>query len=139
MNLICPKCNYSWNYKGNHWRATCPNCKEKTKKTIWVKTGIPFTKRYTPNSTHSTPNSTHSTPNLQVQDNILNGNILDALDQTEIDPFNNQRMFKDFIPILLGDDETRYAFARACDEKRKSPRAMVKVIIKSWLKEKEFL
>ena len=133
MNLICPKCDYSWNYKGNRYKTTCPKCKWHNRKTVWVYTGLP-----TPSKMTTTPTTTPTT-SQNIQDNILNGNILDALDQVEIDPFNNQKMFKDFIPLLLGDDETRYAFARACDERRRSPRRMVKSIIKSWLKEKGFL
>jgi hypothetical protein len=28
--IICSRCNYSWNYTGNHqYVATCPNCRTK--------------------------------------------------------------------------------------------------------------
>ena len=121
MNLTCPKCGHKFNSEAK--RPQCSKCKYNFPR---IKFGIETSK-------------TSKTSNQTIQDNILNGNILDALDQTKIDPFNDQKMFKDFIPLLLGDNETRYAFARACDERRKSPRVMVKVIIKSWLKEKGFL
>ena len=26
MNVECPKCMYSWEYKGKLLRGTCPNC-----------------------------------------------------------------------------------------------------------------
>jgi len=32
MNVVCSKCNYSWNYKGKSaFYATCPMCLKKVK------------------------------------------------------------------------------------------------------------
>lgn len=28
--VVCHKCNYSWEYVGEMWRATCPRCGAKT-------------------------------------------------------------------------------------------------------------
>lgn len=69
MNLECPKCGHKWEYKGNHYRAQCMNCRRKLKQITWVKTGLPPKK------------DTNATKMPPIQDNIMQGGILDVLDK----------------------------------------------------------
>jgi len=131
MNLECPKCGHEWNYKGNHWRTKCVNCRKKGIITI-IKTGVPRIK--------GTVGTQKGTPSISpdIQDDIMHGNIMDALNKADVNPFNHKNFLKDAIPLILKEEKLKFAFAKACSEKKNSPEKMIRVILKDWLKEKKY-
>lgn len=121
MNLKCPKCDYKWNFRGKAKRVQCPECKQFFYNPAW-------------NPANS---CTKPAQNLQIQDDIMRGNITEALDKANIDPFNNNgKISKDFIPLLLKNDKLKFAFAEYCNDKKKPPLWVVKKAVKDFL-EKE--
>ena len=125
MKLTCPKCGHKWNYKGNKYRAMCMNCRRKHNTVTWIKTGLP------PNATNSPPNATNS-----ISDDIMRGNITEALNKADIDPFNSKgKLSKDFIPLLLKNDKLKFAFAEYCDDNKKQPLWVVKKAIMFFLEQ----
>jgi protein-arginine kinase activator protein McsA len=76
MNLICPKCKHTWNYTGKKNRAKCSQCN------YFINIS-----KYKKEVAKGSSDIAKGSGNVAIQDNILNGNILDALDQAEIDPF----------------------------------------------------
>jgi hypothetical protein len=69
-----------------------------------------------------------------ISDDIMHGNILDALEKANINPFNsNGKLSKDFIPLLLKDDELKLAFSKYCELKKKQPLWVVKQAIIKFL------
>ena len=127
MNLECPKCNHKWNYRGNLKRARCPNCRKKGIKNQYVKTGL-----------GANNGAKMAQIGANISDDIMRGNILDALDKADIDPlYSNGKLSKDFIPLLLRDDELKFAFAKYCDIKKKQPLWVVKYAVEKLLKEEK--
>ena len=130
MHLTCPKCKYEWEYKGNFWRTNCQACRKKGICTI-IKTGLPTP--WSKEAVRSSKRSNEST--ASISDDIMHGNILDALEKANIDPFNNNgKLSKDFIPLLLKDDELKLAFSKYCEQKKKQPLWVVKKAITLFLK-----
>lgn len=56
--------------------------------------------------------------NLLVQQNIVNGSILDALEQAGINPLDNTKFVNDSILHILDDDKLILALNRASKERR---------------------
>jgi len=121
MNLECKVCGHVWDYKGKAKRAQCGKCRWNGKVT-YIKT---------------TPNTTPTTPD--IKDDIMQGNILDALDKADINPTNHRELFKDAIPLILKEDKLKFAFAEACQDRRRSPESVVRNAVRFWLKEKRYL
>ncbi len=122
MNLECPKCGFKWDFEGTgglRKRVQCRKCKQ----FFNLKQPIPAKK----------PDNTS-----QIHDDIMHGNIMDALDKADIDPMNHNELIKDAIPIILKEDKLKYAFAKACSEKKNSPEKMIRVILKNWLMENKY-
>ncbi len=136
MNLKCPKCGHSWNYKGNNYRIDCSICRSKGILTI-IKTGLPYKPSSKPSTKPSTkPSCKKSTAG--ISDDIMHGNIIEALEKADIDPLNNNgRISKDFIPLLLKDDKLKYAFSKYCYENKKQPLWVVKQAIIKFLEEEK--
>ena len=122
MELKCPVCGHKWNYKGNAKRIQCWGCK----KMFQAKTLL-----------NSAPNSAiteNSAPNSAlIQDDIMKGSILDALDKADVDPLNHKNFLNDAIPLIIKEGELNFAFAKVCSERKNSPEQMIRIIIKKWL------
>jgi len=121
MNLKCPKCGYGWDFKGRARRVQCLKC------------GKFF---YNPIFMQKPANNAET---CKIKDDIMHGNILDALNKANIDPINHNELSKDWIPILLEDNKLKFAFAEACEKLQKSPEKVLRMAIKDWLKQKEYL
>lgn len=130
MNLECKVCGHKWNYKGNQYRAMCMNCRRKHNKITYIKTGLP-------SKCHQNAINCHQLPS--IKDDIMQGSILSALNKADIDPTNHREMFKDAIPLILRDDKLKFAFAQACQDRKKSPEKVVRNAIEFWLKENEYI
>src|SRR4030043_1601092 len=131
MNLVCPKCGHKWNYKGNEYRTKCTKCRVNGTITI-IKTGLPSKRNGTKMEQRNNKNGT------TISDDIMHGNILEALEKADIDPLNNNgKLSKDFIPLLLKDDKLKFAFAKYCEMKKKQPLWVVKQAIIKLLKEEK--
>jgi len=113
VELKCPKCGYIWQFKGKANRVQCRKCKKF------------FTRKYKKSA--------------DIQDDIMKGNILDALQKVDTDPSSHKELFKDAIPLILKDDDLKFAFSQACSELKKSPETIVRRAVKYWLKDKGFL
>jgi len=94
IKLICPKCKYKWNYKGKSYRTICPRCSWNDKKTVWIKTGLTF-----PKTIPTIPST------IPIQDNILSGNLIDALEDAEMSPLRDTRYIRDSIFHIINDAE----------------------------------
>ena len=126
MNLECPKCGYKWNFNGKANRVQCPQCKKF------------FRLNYKParNPANKTKPAKQT---CQISDDIMQGNILDALEKADINPTNHHEMFKDAIPLILKDDELKFAFAQACQDRKRSPEVIVRKAVRVWLKENRYI
>ena len=84
-------------------------------------------------------NNKHITKNTSsISDDIMQGNIIDALNKAEINPFNNNgKISNDFIPLLLKNDELKFAFSKYCEQKKKQPLWVVRYAIIKLLKEEK--
>jgi len=130
MNLECPNCGFEWDYTGNNYRVGCRNCGK------WFRTGLPTPwENKNKNCTSSKKNCTSS----KISDDIMRGNIIDALEKADVDPWNNNGVLsKDFIPLLLKEDKLKFAFSKYCMEKKKQPTYVVKKAIIYFLKEEKY-
>ena len=122
--ITCPYCGYEFPFKGKSNRVRCRNneCKR------W------FKQKYKRQQKLHT--ATKVADNLK--DDIMQGNILDALHKADINPTNHKEMFKDAIPLILKDDKLKFAFAKACQDRKRSPETIVRKAILFWLKEKGY-
>ena len=69
----------------------------------------------------------------------MRGNIIEALEKADIDPFNNNgKISKDFIPLLLKDDKLKFSFSSYCMDKKKQPLWVVKKAIMEFLKKEKY-
>lgn len=59
----------------------------------------------------------HKTSN--IEDDVMRGNILDAMNRENLDPNNHKELFKDTIPLILKESDIKFAFARACEKRKK--------------------
>ena len=119
MHLTCPKCGNN-KINANVKRPQCGKCRY----------CFPRNK-----SANNQPTSASKKSAISISDDIMHGNILDALEKANIDPFNNNgKLSKDFIPLLLKDDELKLAFSKYCEQKKKQPLWVVKKAIALFLK-----
>jgi len=119
MNLECPKCGNKVN--PNAKRPQCGKCR------------YSFPRK---NSAKSQPTQPKVS---QISDDIMQGSILNALEKADIDPTNHREMFKDAIPLIIKEDKLKFAFAQACQDRKRSPEVIVRKAIKFWLKENKYL
>jgi len=120
MNLKCPKCNHSWNYKGKAKRAQCGSCRYK---------GIITYIKTTPTTPSTTPT---------ISSDFMSGSLIDALKKTGLDPMKNGQI-RDAISSLLEKDEYKIAFADAVEKTHLSPIRLAKKILKDWLKKEGYI
>ena len=112
--IVCPLCSYRWPFTGKARKIQCPGCKK-----FFDKSEVLDESR--------------------IRDDIMKGNILDALGDAGINPDNNHEMFKDVIPLILRDDDLKFAFSKACSELRRSPERLMRSSVRSWLEENGYL
>jgi len=115
MSLECPRCRYNWNFRGRAKRVQCPKCGKFFKNPALLQ------------------------ESCVIRDEIMQGNILDALEKSDVNPSNNKELFKDVIPLILKDEKLKFAFANACLELRKSPEKMIRKAVKYFLEEHGYL
>lgn len=117
--LTCPYCGYNFPFTGKANRVQCHNkdCKR------W------FKQRY----------KKEDVATVDVKDDILKGNILDALEKADINPANHRELFRDAIPLILKKDDLKFAFAKAVQDRKRSPEEMMRKAVRYWLKEKGYL
>lgn len=119
VELKCPKCGYVWPFTGKCNNVQCPGC------------GKFFKRKYKRRPNTEKP--------ADIRDDIMKGNIMEALHKADMDPSNHKELFKDAIPLILRDDELKFAFSYACEELKKSPETIVRWAVKEWLKDKRFM
>lgn len=66
------------------------------------------------------------------------GDIFGALKKMKVDPAKSDKRIGEYISIMLDDDELKYAFAKACEKQKQSPKVMLKKIVTAWLKERGY-
>ena len=120
MNLVCPNCDNHWKFRGKAKRVQCPKCKRFFSRNL------------------QKPAETCNIPAV-IEDKIMRGNILEVLESENIDPMNNKELFKDTIPLLLKEPDIKFAFAKACEKRKKSPEKLLRSIVKKWLKQEKLL
>jgi hypothetical protein len=74
-----------------------------------------------------------------IEEVFVTGDIFGTLEKMGIDPTASDKRVGEYISIMLEDDDLKYAFAKACERQKESPKTMVKKIIKSWLRNKGYL
>jgi len=121
FKIECPNCSNVWISKAKAKRVQCSVCGK-------------FFKN---------PSADKSAKVLKsqqiIQDNIMQGDILDAMDRANIDPMNNKKVIKDYIPLLLDDDKLEFALAKACTERKRGAKTIIKKALRMWLKDEGFL
>ena len=122
MNLICPKCNHKFNSEAK--RPQCSQCRY----------NFPRVKNI-----QKHPQETSKKTSNLISDDIMQGNILDALNKADINPTNHRELFRDAIPLILKEDKLKFAFAEACQDRRRSPEIIIRNAVRFWLKEKGYL
>lgn len=120
--ITCPHCKKSYKFYGKSNRVECRYC------------GKWFQQKYQDDMV--IPNKP---VNDDIKDDILQGNILDALEKADINPANHRELFRDAIPLILKKDDLKYAFAKACQDRKRSPEEMMRKAVRYWLKEKGYL
>lgn len=128
IKLKCSRCAHEWSYKGNSYRAECKNCRKLYGKGTWIKTGL---KKASEASIEASEAS--------IQDNILRGNILDAMKQMGKHPLDNAKLTGDYILHILDDDKLVLALNKACEEEKKKPAVLIKKAVKFWLEKEGYL
>lgn len=75
----------------------------------------------------------------KITPEIMEGSIFEALKKAKVNPSNDKKVVGEILSIILSDDKTKYAFAKACEKQGQSPKILAKRAIKSWLKENGYL
>ena len=84
-------------------------------------------------------NASNVEANASISDDIMHGNIFTALNKADLDIMNDKQLQKDLIPIILQRDDIKYAFAKACEEKNRSPSILMRRAVRFWLKSEGYL
>lgn len=126
--IVCDRCGHSWFTQSENYRVLCSACGKH------VRTGYP-----TPWEIKKGKKRPEVLDNKIIQDDIMRGNIFEAMNKADMEILNNKQLSRDIIPIVLQRDDIKFAFAKACEERKKSPVAMVRMMVGNWLKKEGYL
>jgi len=126
MNLVCPRCNHKWNFRGTggqQKRIQCPGCTN-----FFYLSALPL----------ETAGKIAVTAGRTIQDDFMQGSLIDALKKNGLDPMKNGQI-RDAISSILCKDEYKIAFADAVEKTKLSPIKLTKKILIEWLKKEEYV
>ena len=125
---MCPKCKHTWDYEAKKTELI----RNRTKCKCGANINIPPLQP----SLQKTETSPKTSPKPDVAENILTGNIIEAIKQTGIDP---KKKRGDFIPLLLQDKKLELCLARASKGERQSPEKIIREALMEYLKKNGYM
>jgi hypothetical protein len=121
--LTCKYCGHTYPFKGKANRVQCPKCHRFFQQEYKKQKKLQKAEKVADD----------------FKDDIMLGNISEAMDKAKIDPFdNNKTLSSDFIMLLLKDDKLKFAFSYYCLEKKKKPLDVIKKAVIDFLGNEDY-